>query len=159
MDKTAAISPKTSPCIGSSPPINVTTVKREAVPAAAQPRTEVRPQNSPDIPPATTAAIMGFVKRMLIPYMAGSVTPATQAEIPHAIPSKRISRSFVLHATPKEAPPWARLEQYCVTRTSTSNPTVARLLNIMGTRAQCMPVIIINGMSAASTPTVSHGTV
>ena len=52
--------------------------------------------------------------------IAGSVTPAIQAEMPQAIPSERVSSSLVLAATPNAAPPWAMLEQNMVTRITTS---------------------------------------
>ena len=70
-----------------------------------------------------------------------------------------VSVSLTLAATPRAAAPCAIFEWNIVTRTITSNPSVAILLRHTGSSAICIPVMTMNGMIADRIPTVSHGTV
>ena len=93
---------------------------KDGEPPMEKPFTLVKPASRPEIPAPQTAAIMGFMNRRLMPYIAGSVTPAMVAEMPQAMPSERVSSSLVFAATPNAAPPCAMLEQNIVTRITTS---------------------------------------
>ena len=66
-----------------SGPINCGMVTREGV-AKEKALRWVMPANTPVMPLAMQTAARGLFSGILIPYSAGSVTPATSAETPEA---------------------------------------------------------------------------
>lgn len=93
----------------------------------------------------------------MTPYIAGSVTPARSADIAAGNAICFISLSFVLKATPKVAPACAVLLHSIAGMSIISNPGSARAIRHAGTNAQCIPVIMINGMNPAKSSIASHG--
>lgn len=74
---------------------------------------------------------MAFLKRKLIPYIAGSVIPQT-ALIPAEAAKDLISVFLQRKATAREAPPCAILETIIPGPATVSNPVVANKLIPIG---------------------------
>ncbi len=89
------------------------------------------------------------------PYKAGSVTPANKAENPAAKAICFVLLFLLLNATAIEAAPCAKLEPNIAGRINTSGVAIEAAKKI-GAKAQCIPVITINGMIAPRTAKVNQ---